>query len=165
MWLALRIFIAAAVAFGAAQTLRATANPDFVLIVLVAGVLCVYTEFLRPGAIVPGATGSVLVLLSAAALARFSLDWHAAPLLGAGLLAYLVEARFPLLGVWAVSGAVSMTAGWMLLVRNTAGQPPIHSFTAIAATLPLAAITTWLVTIALRARRNKTLTAAHTTIS
>jgi len=165
MWLALRILIALAVGLSAGQTLRATVNPDFVVIVLVTGLLCVYVEFLRPGSVIPGATGSVLILLSAAALTRFSLDWHAAPLLAAALLAYLAEARFPLMGTWAVLGAVCMTSGWMLLVRTTAGQAAIHTFTAIAITLPFAAIATWLLTIALRARRNKTLPAAHTTIS
>ena len=49
-------------------------GPDLFLVLLVAGILLVYVECNRPGWVLPGCLGTLLVLLSGYALAR----WHTA---------------------------------------------------------------------------------------
>jgi membrane-bound serine protease (ClpP class) len=57
-----------------------------------------------------------------------------------------------------------MFAGCMSLIAATAGAPRIRWSVALALTLPFAAITSFLLSIALRARRNKVATGAEAMI-
>ncbi len=61
----------------------------------------------------------------------------------------------------AVGGAVSMVLGAVMLIDSPLPEMRIHWSTAIGLTLPFAAITVFLLSIALRARRKKVETGAE----
>src|SRR5262249_51149634 len=57
-----------------------------------------------------------------------------------------------------IGGAVMMVLGMLLLVDGPIPQMRVKLVTALAVTLPIAAITIFLMTIAIKARRNKVVT-------
>ena len=139
----------------------AIADPNIALIILVIGGLCIYIEFSAPGMIAPGVIGAIMVLLGLSALSVLPIDWLGAGLLLLAFTLFALEAKFTSHGVLAVGGAVSMALGAVMLIDSPLPEMRIHWITAIGITLPFAAITVFLLSLAMRARRNKVETGAE----
>jgi membrane-bound serine protease (ClpP class) len=73
---------------------------------------------------------------------------------------FILEAKFATHGVLTAGGAISMLLGAVMLIDTSVPELRIHWSTALAVTVPFALITSFLFTIALRARRNKVITGA-----
>jgi len=140
------------------RVLSAVADPNIALLLLVLGALGIYAEFSAPGLIAPGVIGSVLALLGLTALALFPIDWLGAALILLGLTFFALEAKFGTHGVLTAGGAVAMLLGSVMLIDTNVPELRIRWTTALAVTLPFALITSFLLSIALRARRNKVVT-------
>lgn len=137
----------------------AISDPNLAFIMLILGALGVYIEFTTPGVIVPGVAGGILVLLGLSALSVLPINWLGAGLLILALALFVLEAKIASHGVLGTGGAVAMVLGAMVLID----APPelrIRFSTALAVALPFAFITTFLVTLVLRARANKVVTGA-----
>lgn len=143
----------------AGRTLLQSMNPDLALTLVLLGLIGIHGEFLRPGSIVPGITGAISVLCGLAALSRFPWNTPGALLLAAAVLLCVAEAWLGARGSLAVIAAYCMFAG----IRTTLSE--VHIATALVGSIALVAVTAPLLTIAFRARRNKSLTAAEATIS
>ncbi|MEO7144258.1 MAG: NfeD family protein, partial [Bryobacteraceae bacterium] len=133
------------------------ADPNIGFILLVLGALGIYAEFSAPGMVAPGVIGGILALLGLSSLSVLPINWTGAALLLLALACFVLEAKYPAHGILAVGGAVSMILGALLLING----PPdmrIHFATALSVTLPFALITTFLVSLVLRAQRNKVMT-------
>ena len=76
------------------------------------------------------------------------------------LVLFVLEAKFASHGILTAGGAVAMVLGAVLLVESPLPEMRIHLSTALAVTLPFALVTSFLVTLAVRARRSKVLTGA-----
>lgn len=133
-------------------------NPNVAFILLAIGLLAIYAEFNHPGAIVPGVVGGICVLLAIFAL-------NLLPTRGAGigliLLAFILfalEAKFTSHGVLGISGIACMVIGALLLVDSPIPEMRVGLITALSVSVPLGVITIFLVSIAIRARRNKVTT-------
>ncbi len=130
------------------------ADPNIGFILLALGALGIYVEFSSPGLIAPGVVGGILLLLGLSALSVLPINWTGAALLLLAVALFILEAKFASHGVLGTGGAAAMIIGAMLLID----APPefrIRFSTAAAVTLPFAAITMFLLTLVLRARRNK----------
>jgi membrane-bound serine protease (ClpP class) len=138
----------------------AIADPNIALLLLVLGALGIYAEFSSPGLIAPGVIGAILVLLGLTALAMFPIDWLGAALMIMAFVFFILEAKFAAHGVLTAGGAISMLLGAVMLIDTSVPELRIHWSTALAVTVPFALITSFLFTIALRARRNKVVTGA-----
>ncbi len=125
------------------------------LIFIIAGALGIYAEFSSPGRIAPGVIGTALVVLGLASLARDPIDWRGAALIVIAFGFFLLEARAAAHGAFTVAGSVCLLIGSLLLIDSPDPRRRIHPATALAATLPFALVTSFLLTVALRARRNK----------
>jgi membrane-bound serine protease (ClpP class) len=139
------------------RVVSSIADPNLGFILLVAGALGLYVEFSSPGLFLPGVAGAISLLLGLSALSVLPINWVGAALLVLSLGFFVAEAKFPSHGVLGVGGTVAMIFGAVLLVD----APPalrIHYSTAIAVTLPFALITMFLVSLVIRARRNKVVT-------
>lgn len=139
--------------------LASIADPNIGFILLVLGALGLYVEFSHPGLIVPGVLGAVLALLGMSSLSLFPISWVGVALLILAGVLFLLEAKFASHGILGAGGAASMILGAMLLVEG----PPelrIHAGTAVAVTLPFAAITVFLVSLVVKARAAKVITGA-----
>jgi len=139
----------------------AIADPNIALIILVIGALCIYIEFTSPGMIAPGVIGAIMVLLGLSALSVLPIDWLGAGLLLLAFTLFALEAKFTSHGVLAVGGAVSMVLGALMLIDSPLPEMRIHWTTAIGLALPFSAITVFLLSLAVRARRNKVETGAE----
>lgn len=130
------------------------ADPNVGLILLVLGALGLYVEFSAPGLILPGVGGGILVLMGLSSLAVLPINWVGASLLVLSLVLFGLEAHIPSHGILGTGGAVAMLLGAVLLIDG----PPelrIRWSTALAVTLPFALITMFLLTLAVKARANK----------
>jgi membrane-bound serine protease (ClpP class) len=138
--------------------ISAIADPNIALVLLVLGVLGIYIEFHSPGLIVPGVVGAILALLGLSALSVMPINWVGAALLVLALALFILEAKFVSHGILAIGGTVAMILGALLLIQSPNPEMRIHLSTAIGLALPFAIITTFLLSLVIRARRNKVVT-------
>jgi len=143
------------------KVIAAIADPNIALVLLVIGALLIYVEFTSPGLVAPGAIGAILLLLGLSALTVLPINWLGAALLLLSITLFVLEAKFAAHGVLAVSGAFSMVLGAVMLVDSPLPEMRVHLSTALALALPFSAITVLLLSLAIRARRNKAQTGAE----
>jgi membrane-bound serine protease (ClpP class) len=139
------------------RIISAIADPNIAFILLILGALGLYVEFNSPGLIFPGVAGGILVLLALSALSVLPINWAGAALLILALALFVLEAKFTSHGILGTGGAAAMVLGALLLVDG----PPavrIRLSTAIAVALPFSLITMFLVSLVIKARRNKIMT-------
>lgn len=134
------------------------ADPNVAFILLVLGALGIYVEFSSPGLIFAGVAGGIMALLGLLGLAVLPINWVGAALLILGISLFVLEAKFASHGVLGGGGTLAMILGALLLING----PPelrIHLSTALATTIPFALITMFLVSLVIKARRNKSVMA------
>jgi membrane-bound serine protease (ClpP class) len=130
-------------------------NPNIALLMLVGGALLIYLEFNTPGTIVPGALGTLMVLLAIFGLNLLPIRYTAVLLLAAALALLLLEAKFGGHGVLAGAGIICLAFGLLTLVAAPIPELAVLPSVAIAIAVAFGAITAFLVRLAVRARRNK----------
>ena len=130
-------------------------NPNIALLFLVAGALLIYLEFNVPGTIVPGALGTLLVLLGIFGLNLLPIRFTAVLLLLAGLGLLVLEAKFGGHGALATAGILCLIFGAMTLVAAPIPQMDVNPAVAIALGLGFGLITVFLVRLAIRAQKRK----------
>ena len=140
------------------RIMSAIADPNLALILLVIGALGIYIEFQSPGLIVPGVIGAIMVLLGLSAMSVLPINWLGAALLVLALGLFVLEAKFMTHGILATGGTVAMILGALLLVESPLPEMRIHLSTAVSLALPFALITTFLLTLVIRARAAKVIT-------
>src|SRR6266404_2563611 len=136
-------------------------DPNIAFILLAIGALALYAEFNHPGAVVPGTVGVVFILLAIFALNLLPTRFAAVVLILASFVLFALEAKFASHGVLAIGGIVTMILGGLLLVDAPIPEMRVHLLTALAVSIPLGAITVFLMSIALKARANKVVTGAQ----
>ena len=129
--------------------LTAASDPNIALALIIVGALWIYAEFLAPGKVIPGMIGSLLMLVGLKAIAAFPVA-PAALLLILFALACLARPR----RLWTAAGTLSFVAGTWKLADGR-----IHLASAACLGVPFALITSFLLSVAVRARRNKMLDA------
>ncbi len=139
------------------RVLGALANPNLALLILVAGALLIYLEFHIPGTIVPGAMGTVMVLLALFALDMLPIRHTALLLLLAAAVLLLLEVKFASHGLLALAGIACLSLGALTLIDAPIPELRIEPAVAIALSLAFGGITVLLLRLALRAKRRKSL--------
>ena len=130
-------------------------DPNLAVLILLAGALLIYLEFHIPGTIVPGAVGTMMVLLALFSLNLLPVRYTSLGLILCALVLMVLEAKFPSHGVLALSGTAALVLGLMTLVAGPIPEMRVQWATALSAGLAFGLTTTFLVRIAWRARRNK----------
>jgi membrane-bound serine protease (ClpP class) len=133
-------------------------DPNVLYLLFTVGLLCIYFEFNHPGAVVPGAIGFIVLLLFFYALNLLPFRSIALVLILSAFAFFALEAKFQTHGVLGVGGIVLMFLGGLLLIDGPIPEMRVNIWTALGVSLPLGAITIFLMTIALRARKNKVVT-------
>jgi membrane-bound serine protease (ClpP class) len=139
-------------------------DPNLAVLILVLGGLLIYIEFNAPGTIIPGALGTLFVLLSLFALNLLPVHYASGLLLVAAFALMLLEAKFTSHGVLGFAGIICLVFGVLTLVDGPIPEMRVHLATAIATGIGFGLITIFLVRIAVIARRNKTLLDVDTLI-
>jgi membrane-bound serine protease (ClpP class) len=133
-------------------------DPNIAFLLLAIGALSLYVEFNHPGAVIPGTVGVVFILLAAFALNFLPTRFAALGLILGAFALFAAEAKFATHGVLTIGGIALLTLGGLLLVDSPIPEMRVHLLTALAVSIPLGLITAFLMTIALKARRNKVVT-------
>ena len=133
-------------------------DPNVAFLILAIGALALYVEFNHPGAVIPGTVGVVFILVAAFALNLLPTRFAALGLILGAFALFAAEAKFASHGVLTAGGIALLTLGGLLLVDAPIPEMRVHIATALAISIPLGIITAFLMTIALRARRNKVVT-------
>jgi membrane-bound serine protease (ClpP class) len=137
------------------QFLSRIVQPDAFFILLIVGVLGLYTEFTHPGMVAPGVIGGIALVLALYAM-------HILPVAPAGLVLivlalalFILEAKYTSHGVLAIGGVVSMLLGALMLVKSPLTHAGVSLSVAVGATLPFALITIFLMRLVLGSRNWK----------
>lgn len=130
-------------------------DPNMAFVLLVIGALGLYFEFTHPGVVVPGIIGFFFIVLAVFALNILPVNWAAVAMILLAFVFFALEAKFASHGALAIAGIASLTIGGLLLVDGPIPQMRVHLLTALAVSIPFGLITTFLMAIALKARRNK----------
>ncbi|HEY1628788.1 MAG TPA: nodulation protein NfeD [Tepidisphaeraceae bacterium] len=133
-------------------------NPNITFLIFIIGALSLYAEFNHPGAIIPGVLGTIFVLLAVFAMGFLPIRFAAVTLILASFAFFVLEAKFATHGILGIGGIALLTLGGLLLVDGPIPELRVKFLTAIAVAIPFGVITVFLMTIALRARRNKVTT-------
>jgi membrane-bound serine protease (ClpP class) len=137
------------------QLLGWLVNPNIALLLLVGGALLIYLEFNTPGTIVPGALGTLMVLLAVFALDLLPIRFTSVLLLIAALVLLLLEAKFGGHGALAIAGILCLAFGMLTLVEAPVPEMAVSPWVAFAVSASFGTITVFLIRLAVRARRNK----------
>ena len=140
------------------EVLGYLSNPNIALMLLVGGALLIYLEFNVPGTIVPGALGTVMVLLAVFALDLLPIRHTAVLFLVAAAVLLVLELKFASHGILALAGTVCLAFGTLTLIDAPVPEMAIQPAIAISLCVAFGAITFLLLRLALAARRNKALT-------
>ncbi|MBI1739837.1 MAG: nodulation protein NfeD [Candidatus Koribacter versatilis] len=130
-------------------------DPNVAFILLAIGALALYAEFNHPGAVIPGTVGVVFILLAAFALNLLPTRFAAVILIAGAFVLFALEAKFVSHGVLTIGGISLLVIGGLLLVDAPIPEMRVRLVTALAVSIPLGIITAFLMSIAVRARRNK----------
>jgi membrane-bound serine protease (ClpP class) len=133
-------------------------DPNVAFIILAIGALALYMEFNHPGAVIPGTVGVVFLLLAAFSLNLLPIRFAALVLILGSFALFALEAKFATHGVLTIGGIALLAIGALLLVDGPIPEMRVRLVTALAVSVPLGIITAFLMSIAVRARRNKVVT-------
>jgi len=127
-------------------------EPDVFFILLILGVLGLYTEFTHPGVIAPGVVGGICMVLALYAMHILPVNLAGVFLILLALALFILEAKFTSHGVLAAGGIISMLLGAMFLIRSPLTPGGVSLGVALAVTLPFAVLTVFLMRLVLRSR-------------
>ncbi len=136
-------------------------DPNIAFILLAIGAMALYAEFNHPGAVIPGTVGVVFILLAAFALNLLPVRFAAIAMIIGAFALFAAEAKFASHGVLTTGGIALLTMGGLFLVDTPIPEMRVRLATALAVSIPLGIITAFLMSIAVRARRNKVVTGAE----
>ena len=133
-------------------------EPDVFFVLLILGVLGLYTEFTHPGVIAPGVIGGICLILALYAMNFLPVNLAGLFLIGLSLAFFILEAKAPSHGVLAFGGVVSMFLGAIFLIRSPLTSGGVSIGVALAGTVPFGVLAVVLMRLVLRSRQWKTAT-------
>jgi membrane-bound serine protease (ClpP class) len=136
-------------------------EPNIAFLLLIGGVLGLYTEFTHPGMFAPGVLGGVALLLALFAMHMLPVSIAGILLIILALTFFVLEAKFPTHGVLGVGGVIALVLGALLLIQSPWTGMGVSFSTALAVAIPFALIVIILMRAVLRSRRWKSATGSE----
>jgi membrane-bound serine protease (ClpP class) len=133
-------------------------DPNIAFLLFALGALAIFAELNHPGAVLPGVVGVIAILLSLFALNLLPTRYAALALLIAAFALFALEAKYATHGVLGIGGIICMIFGALFLVDGPIPEMRVHLFTALIVSIPIGLITIFLMTLVLKARRNRVTT-------
>jgi membrane-bound serine protease (ClpP class) len=140
------------------KTLSVLMDPNIAFLLLVIGALSIFAEFQHPGAVIPGVSGAISVLLALFALNLLPTRYASLVLLLAAFILFALEAKYAAHGILGIGGIICMVFGGLFLVDGPIPEMRVQLATALAVSIPIGVIAMFLTTIVLRARRSRVTT-------
>ena len=136
-------------------------DPNIAFLLFALGGLAIFAELNHPGAVLPGVVGVIAILLALFALNLLPTRYASLALLIAAFVLFALEAKYATHGVLGIGGVICMIFGALFLVDGPIPEMRVHLFTALIVSVPIGLITVFLMTLVLRARRNKVVTGSE----
>ncbi len=143
------------------RLLSVVTDPSVAYVLLLIGVYGLIYELANPGALVPGVTGVIALVLALYAFQALPVNFAGLALLGLGIAFMVLEAFVPSFGALGIGGAIAFAAGSVMLFRDDAGQigvalPVIATFVILSLALFVGVIG-----FAVRSRRSPVVSGAE----
>jgi membrane-bound serine protease (ClpP class) len=136
-------------------------DPDVFFILLIVGVLGLYTEFTHPGVFAPGVIGGISLVLALFAMHMLPINVAGLALIALALALFVLEAKFPTHGILGVGGVAAMVLGALILIRTPMTGMGVSLSAALGVAVPFAVIVIILMRFVLRSRTWKQSTGAE----
>jgi len=137
---------------GRQKFLMRIVQPDVFFILLILGVLGLYTEFTHPGVFAPGVIGGIALVLALFAMHLLPVSLAGLLLIAVAFALFILEAKFPTHGVLGVGGVVAMVLGAIFLVKSPLTGMGVSLFTAVCVAIPFGLIVIFLMRLVLKSR-------------
>jgi len=140
------------------RLLMALADPRIAFILFAIGALCVYFEFQHPGAIVPGVVGTLAIVLALYGFHMLPINLLGVVLILVAIGLFVLEAKVGGFGVIALGGIVAAVIGSLMLIDVPYPELRLPLRLVLAVVIPFGVIFTFVLRLAIRARRAKVTT-------
>jgi membrane-bound serine protease (ClpP class) len=130
-------------------------EPDMFFLLLILGTLGLYAEFTHPGAVVPGVVGGICAVLALYAMHLLPVNVAGVLLIVIAVTLFVLEAKYTSHGILLAGGVIAMIFGAIFLIRSPLTSGGVSFGTAVAVTLPFAALSVFLMKLVLRSRKWK----------
>ncbi|HEY63993.1 MAG TPA: nodulation protein NfeD [Caldilineae bacterium] len=141
-------------------------DPNIAYILLTLGTLALIAEFYNPGAILPGVSGVIALVLAFIALGSLPVNWGGVVLIIIALAFFLADIKVPGFAL-SVAGVISFILGSLFLFSPFTPTPPtmprlsVSPWLLVTMTAIIVGFFTIAVTAGLRAQRRASLTGTH----
>lgn len=109
-------------------------DPNIAYILLSLGTIALIAEFYNPGAVLPGVTGAICLILAFIALGNLPVNWGGIALIGLAFFLFILDLKVTGFAL-SVAGAISFVLGSLFLFSPFAPESP---------TLPRLSVSPWL---------------------
>jgi membrane-bound serine protease (ClpP class) len=140
---------------GRQRVLARIVSPDMFFLLLIVGVLGLYTEFTHPGMVAPGVVGGICLVLALYAMQILPVNITGVFLILLAMALFILEAKYTSHGVLLAGGIISMLLGAMFLIRSPLTSGGVSLGIAVAVTMPFAVLSVFLMRLVLRSRKWK----------
>jgi membrane-bound serine protease (ClpP class) len=144
----------------AQRVLSAVAHPQIAYLLLTLGMLGLTVEFWSPGAIFPGVAGGICLLLAFFALQVLPVSLAGVLLILLGVVLLILEVKVTSFGVLAVGGVSALFFGSLMLIDSPLPELQIGLRLIVPITLSISAILMFLVQLAVKAQKQRSVTGA-----
>ncbi len=122
------------------QLLHVVTDPNVAYVLLLVGIYGLIYELANPGAMVPGVSGAIALIMALYAFQALPVNFAGLALLALGIVFMTLESFVPSFGVLGIGGSIAFVVGSILLFRDDAGQigvalPVIATFAVLSAGL------------------------------
>jgi len=107
------------------RLLAVITNPNIAYILFMLGLLGLYFELSTPGAILPGVTGAISLILAFFAFQALSVNYAGMLLIILAIVLFIVDVKAATHGALTVGGLVAMTIGSIMLFNDP--DPALHA--------------------------------------
>jgi membrane-bound serine protease (ClpP class) len=141
-------------------------DPNIAYILLSLGTIALIAEFYNPGAIIPGVTGVIALILAFVALGSLPVNWGGIALIGLAFIFYILDLKVAGFAL-SIAGTISFILGSLLLFSPFAPSAPtmpqlsISPWLLVSMTALLVGFFSFALTAALRAQKQSVLMSVH----
>lgn len=121
-------------------------RPEVMLILTLVAIYGIIGEVTNPGAIIPGVSGVIALILLLYGVAAMPINMAGFLLIGLAIILFVAEAFTPAFGILITGGAVAFFLGALMLFQDLPDEMQISLYWLIPATLLTAAFFAWIVT-------------------
>lgn len=121
------------------EFLHAIVNPDIAYLLFIVGIVGLVAEFFHPGAILPGVTGAICMILAFVAFGSLPVNWGGVALIVLAVVLFILDIKVAGY-VLSVGGAIAFILGSLMLFSPLFPISP--SAPALAVSRPLIVVTT-----------------------